>query len=101
MFVKPVVCEFSVVSQDGRLMTIFKKNKTNKNIFLEPSVFIRSGNQQTYFVITFKASLFILTSFLCLSFFSYLLSDCQDHLYKQLEKNRLLTNELRVALNEA
>lgn len=31
---------------------------------------------------------------------SYLLSDCKDHLYQQLDKNRLLSNELRVALNE-
>lgn len=45
--------------------------------------------------------LFVLTCPLSLSLFSFLLSDCQDHLYKQLEKNRLLTNELRVALNEA
>lgn len=37
--------------------------------------------------------------FAFLSLFFNLLSDCKDRLYQQLENKRLLTNELRVALN--
>lgn len=32
-------------------------------------------------------------------FSPFMLSDCLDHLYKQLEKNRLLSNELRIAMD--
>lgn len=60
--------------------------------------------QPIYFVLTrllhFSSSVFPLFHFLVSLFFPNLLPDCTDRLYRQLEKNRVLSSELRLALNE-
>ena len=64
----------------------------NVSVWLFKRRYVRAGIALLLFLFS--------SDFLSSLCFPNLLSDCKDRLHQQLEKNRLLTNELRVALNE-
>lgn len=99
------ICSFSVSTQQFVLYMFQKalgllklsKKQEHQTVF---SLGCKEGRcrwESHFLLSSFSADLL---SSLSLSVFFNLLSDCKDRLYQQLEKNRLLTNELRVALNE-